>query len=65
MSRLGSLWGSSASPLADNALYWKARLLIRLGDVPSARVALSKLIRDYPSTTEATQARRRLSEVEH
>src|SRR5262245_50949276 len=100
-SRLDLVSGNSASPLADNALYWKARcaaqgnaneavsslralvahypksdkapaalweegqLLIRLGDVPSARVVLSKLIRDYPSTSEATQARRKLSEVEH
>ena len=100
-SRLDSLSGNSASPLADNALYWKARcaahdnaneavsslralvahypksdkapaalweesqLLIRLGDVPSARVALSKLIHAYPSTGEATQARRKLTEVEH
>jgi hypothetical protein len=33
--------------------------------VPGARVALAKLIRDYPSTTEATEARRKLNEVEH
>jgi TolA-binding protein len=102
LSRLGSLSTSSSSPLADNALYWRARcsaaegnpneavsslrtlvsrypksdkapaalwtegqLLIRLGDVPGARVALAKLIRDYPSTTEATEARRKLKEVEH
>jgi len=85
LSRLGALSTSSSSPLADNALYWRARcaaaegdsngaveslralvshypksdkapaalwtegqLLIRLGDVPGARVALAKLIHDYP-----------------
>jgi TolA-binding protein len=102
LSRLDALSTSSASPLADNALYWRARcaaaqgnpndavsslralvsrypksdkapaalwtegqLLLRLGDVPSARVVLAQLIRDYPSTTEANEARRKLNEVQH
>lgn len=92
--------GASGSPLADNAVYWKARcaalqgdegravseldglvthypksdkapaalwqqgqLLIGHGDLQGARAALSKLIRDYPSTVEAERARRRLAEL--
>jgi TolA-binding protein len=53
------------SDKAPAALWTVGQLLIRLGDVPGARVALATLIRDYPSTTEATEARRKLKEVEH
>ncbi len=52
------------SDKAPAALWEQGRTLIRLGDVPGARVALSKLIRDYPATTEATHARRKLAELE-
>jgi hypothetical protein len=46
------------------AFHPRRRMLIRVGDVPSARVALAKLIRDYPATVGATEARRKLTEIE-
>ena len=35
-----------------------------MGDAPDARLALSKLIKDYPASTEAAQARQKLAELE-
>jgi TolA-binding protein len=36
-----------------------------MGDSPDARITFSKLIRDYPSTDEATRARQKLSQLEN
>jgi hypothetical protein len=35
-----------------------------MGDSPDARLAFSKLIREYPSSEEAARARQKLSELE-
>jgi TolA-binding protein len=50
---------------APAALWEEGRLLVRIGNTASARQALGKLIHDYPATAEATQARRKLTEIEH
>ena len=50
---------------APAALWERSKLLIRTGDQASARTTLAKLIKDYPSTTEAAQARLRIVELEH
>jgi len=46
------------------ALWAQGNLFIQVGDTPDARLALSKLIRDYPSSPEAAQARQKLTELE-
>jgi len=50
---------------APAALWAQGNLFIELGDSPDARLAFSKLIRDYPSSEEAGRARQKLSELEH
>jgi TolA-binding protein len=50
---------------APAALWEEGRLLDRIGNTASARQALAKLVHDYPATAEATQARRKLAEIEH
>jgi TolA-binding protein len=49
---------------APAALYAQGSLFIDLGDSPDARLAFSKLIRDYPASEEAARARQKLSELE-
>jgi tol-pal system protein YbgF len=53
--------GDKAAP----ALWSQGNLFVQLGDSPDARLAFSKLIRDYPSSEEATKARQKLSELEN
>jgi len=50
---------------APAALWERSKLLIRAGDQASARTTLAKLIKDYPSTAEAAQARLKIVELEH
>lgn len=50
---------------APAALWEEGRLLIRTGNAAGARQALARLVHDYPATAEATQARRKLAEIEH
>jgi TolA-binding protein len=38
---------------------------VSLGDTPDARLALSKLIRDYPNSEEAALARQKLTQLEN
>ncbi len=49
---------------APAALLERGKLLIRTGDEASARMTLSKLIKEYPSTAEAAQARLKITEIE-
>jgi TolA-binding protein len=42
------------------ALLEQGDLFIRLGDVPDARIVFSRLIRDYPGSSEASEARQKL-----
>jgi tol-pal system protein YbgF len=46
------------------ALWAQGNLFIEIGDTPDARLALSKLIRDYPSSDEAARARQKLTDLE-
>jgi tol-pal system protein YbgF len=46
------------------ALWEQGNLFIKMGDTPDARLALSKLIRDYPASDEAVRARQKLAELE-
>jgi tol-pal system protein YbgF len=46
---------------APAALWEQGNLFIDIGDTPDARLAFSRLIRDYPSTDEAARARQKLS----
>jgi TolA-binding protein len=46
---------------APAALWVQGNLFIDIGDTPDARLAFSRLIRDYPSTDEAARARQKLS----
>jgi TolA-binding protein len=39
-------------------------LFLRMGNAPDARLALSKLIKDYPASSEASRARQKLVELE-
>jgi tol-pal system protein YbgF len=50
---------------APAALWAQGSLFIAIGDTPDARLALSKLIRDYPSSEETARARQKLNELEH
>ena len=50
---------------APAALWAQGNLFVELGDTPDARLAFSKLIRDYPSSEEAGRARQKLSELEN
>ena len=50
---------------APAALWQQGKLFLRMGDAPDARLALSKLIKDYPASAEATLARQKLAELEH
>ena len=50
---------------APAALWERSKLLIRSGDQASARATLVRLIKDYPSTAEAAQARAKIAQLEH
>ena len=50
---------------APAALWQQGKLFLRMGDAPDARLALSKLIKDYPASVEASQARQKLAELDH
>jgi tol-pal system protein YbgF len=50
---------------APAALWAQGNLFVDMGDSPDARLAFSKLIRDYPSSEEAARARQKLSELEN
>jgi TolA-binding protein len=49
---------------AAAALWEQGNLFIEMGDTPDARLALGKLIKDYPNSDEAGRARRRLTELD-
>jgi TolA-binding protein len=53
------------SDKAPAALWQQGLLFLRMGNAPDARLALSKLIKDYPASTEAGRARQKLVELEH
>ena len=46
---------------APAALWAQGNLFVDMGDTPDARLAFSKLIRDYPGSDEAARARQKLS----
>lgn len=46
------------------ALWAQGNLFLAVGDTPDARLALGKLIREYPNTDEAARARQKLAELE-
>jgi tol-pal system protein YbgF len=50
---------------APAALLAQGNVFVDLGDSPDARLAFSKLIRDYPSSEEAARARQKLAELEN
>ena len=50
---------------APAALWEQGNLFVSMGDSPDARLAFSKLIRDYPTSEEAGRARQKLSELEN
>jgi len=50
---------------APAALWEQGNLFIEIGDTPDARLALGKLIKDYPNSEEAGRARKRLTELDH
>jgi tol-pal system protein YbgF len=50
---------------APAALWAQGSLFVEMGDSPDARLAFSKLIRDYPSSEEASRARQKLTELEN
>jgi TolA-binding protein len=50
---------------APAALWAQGNLFVGMGDSPDARLAFSKLIRDYPQSDEAARARQKLSELEN
>jgi tol-pal system protein YbgF len=50
---------------APSALWAQGNLFVDMGDSPDARLAFSKLIREYPSSEEAARARQKLSELEN
>lgn len=52
------------SDKAPTALWLQGNLFLSIGDTPDARLALAKLIRDYPNSMEAAKARQKLSEIE-
>jgi len=49
---------------APAALWEQGNLFIDIGDTPDARLALGKLIKDYPASEEAARARKRLTELD-
>jgi tol-pal system protein YbgF len=49
---------------APAALWEQGNLFIDMGDTPDARLALGKLIKDYPNSEEAGRARKRLTELD-
>ena len=49
---------------APGALWEQGNLFIDMGDTPDARLALGKLIKDYPNSDEAGRARKRLTELD-
>jgi TolA-binding protein len=49
---------------APAALLERGKLLIRSGDPSSARTTFSRLIKEYPTTAEAAQARLKITELE-
>jgi TolA-binding protein len=50
---------------APAALWQQGKLFLRMGDSPDARLAFSKLIKDYPASAEASLARQKLAELDH
>ena len=50
---------------AAAALWAQGNLFVDMGDSPDARLAFSKLIREYPSSEEAARARQKLTELEN
>jgi tol-pal system protein YbgF len=50
---------------APAALLAQGSIFVDMGDTPDARLAFSKLIRDYPSSEEAATARQRLGKLEN
>ncbi len=50
---------------APAALWAQGNLFVEMGDSPDARLAFSKLIREYPNSEEAAHARQKLSELEN
>lgn len=52
------------SDKAPTSLWLQGNLFLSIGDTPDARLALAKLIRDYPNSAEAAKARQKLSELE-
>lgn len=52
------------SDKAPTSLWLQGNLFLQIGDTPDARLALAKLIRDYPNSAEAAKARQKLSELE-
>jgi tol-pal system protein YbgF len=50
---------------APASLLAQGNLFVSMGDTPDARLALSKLIRDYPNSEEAALARQKLSQLEN
>jgi len=52
------------SDKAPAALWQQGLLFIRMGNSPDARLALSKLIKDYPGSSEAGLARQKLADLE-
>jgi len=49
---------------AAAALWAQGNLFVDIGNTPDARIVFSKLIRDYPSSSEAGLARQKLTELE-
>ncbi len=49
---------------APAALWEQGNLFIDMGDTPDARLALGKLIKDYPNSSEAGLARKRLTDLD-
>lgn len=50
---------------APAALLAQGNLFLSMGDTPDARLALGKLIRDYPNSEEAAIARQRLTQLDN
>jgi len=50
---------------APAALLAQGNLFVAMGDSPDARLAFSKLIRDYPASEESARARQKLGELEN
>ena len=50
---------------APAALWAQGNLFLQMGNSPDARIVFSKLIRDYPSSDEASRARQKLTQLEN